>query len=217
MGFKVKCRLVEFMGDEERFPCHFDYKIGDEIIFDGEKFIGRICPGIFSAMTPVIYAAHNVGNKYHQEIPWRYSGLSKKDPSMKKYNGTGFAVIKEPPKGCDEKYLLNYNVEPAAEKRGGWHFVCGDSRTSALFQVELDGLAELGWFTPYYMRQMNILEKIKNEPGMSKEEISDRFSEWEREVIYTPLTPLILDMLLDELATVGAIEIRNGNICPMGS
>jgi uncharacterized repeat protein (TIGR04076 family) len=217
MGFKVRCTLVEFMGDEESFPCHFGYKIGDEIIFDGEKFIGRVCPGIFSTMTPVVYAIHNVGNKYHQEIPWRYTGLCKKDPSMKKYNGTVFAVIKEPPAGCDEKYLRNYSAEPPREKKGGWHFVCGDSRTSALFQVVPDGLAELGWFTPHFMRQMNILEKVKKEPGMSKEDISDRFSEWEREVIYPALTPLVLDMLLDELAAVDAVEIRAGKIYPKDS
>lgn len=103
------------------------------------------------------------------------------------------------------------------EKQGGWFFACGDARTSALFQAEPDGLAELGWFTPYYMRQMNILEKIKAEPGISKEEIRNRFSEWEREEIYPPLTPLILEFLLDELVAVNYIEIRDGKVYPKGS
>jgi uncharacterized repeat protein (TIGR04076 family) len=217
MGFKVRCKLIAFTGDEEKFPCHFGYKIGDEFIFDGEKFIGRVCPGVFTSMVDVIRTIHNVGNKYHREIPWRYSGLSKKDPSMKKYNVYGFAMLKEPPEGAKDSHLFTHNIKPETEKRGGWMFACGDSRTSALFQAEPYGLAELGWFTPYYMREMNILEKIKAEPGITQEEIRNRFSEWEREEIYPPLTPLILGLLLDELVEVNYIEIRDGKVYPKGS
>ncbi len=46
MAFKIKATLVEFMGDEKSFPCHFCYKIGDSFIYDGEEFQGRVCPGI---------------------------------------------------------------------------------------------------------------------------------------------------------------------------
>jgi uncharacterized repeat protein (TIGR04076 family) len=214
MGFKVRCRLVAFMGDEEKFPCHFGYKIGDEFIYDGEKFIGRVCPGLFSTMVPVIYAIHNVGNKYHQEIPWRYSGLTKKDPNMKKFDGYGFAMRKETPIGAEEKKFLSYSLKLKTEKQSGWHFVCGDSRTSAFFLAEPSGLAEFGWFTPYYMREMKILEKIKAEPGISKEEILKRFSDWEREEIYPPLTPLILEFLLEELTEASYIEILDGKLLP---
>ena len=35
---QVKATLVDWLGDEERYPCHFGHKIGDEFIFDGEKF-----------------------------------------------------------------------------------------------------------------------------------------------------------------------------------
>ena len=31
------------MGNEKEYPCHFGYKIGDEFIYDGEQFIGRVC------------------------------------------------------------------------------------------------------------------------------------------------------------------------------
>jgi uncharacterized repeat protein (TIGR04076 family) len=217
MGFKVRCRLVAFMADEERFPCHFGYKIGDEFIYDGEKFIGRICPGLFATMGQVIYSMHNVGYKYHQEIPWRYSGLTKKDPNMKKYDGMGFAMRKETPPGAEEKHVLRYSAKLKTEKQGGWHFVCGDSRTSALFVAEIDGLAEVGWFIPYFKREMNILDKIKAEPGISREEIFDRFSPWEREEIYPPLSPLILEFLLEELAQTNYIDIRDGRLFPKSS
>ena len=46
MPFKVRCKLVSFVGDPDRFPCHFDYKIGDGFTYDGEKFDGRVCNGL---------------------------------------------------------------------------------------------------------------------------------------------------------------------------
>lgn len=216
MGFKVRCRLIDFGGDEELFPCHFGYKIGDEFIFDGEKFIGRICPGLFYGFHSIIMPIHYTGNKYHREIPWRYGGLSVKDPSMKKYNGYGLRVLKEPPKGSTHKHLHTHNFVPETEKRGGWIFPCGDYRTSALFLAEPFGLSELGMFLPFYMRQMSILEKIKKEPGITQEGILDRFSVFEREEVDPPLTPLLLDILLDEMLTVDYIEVRQGKIFPKG-
>jgi hypothetical protein len=37
MPFKVRCKLIGFMNDVDRFPCHFDYKIGEEFTYDGER------------------------------------------------------------------------------------------------------------------------------------------------------------------------------------
>jgi uncharacterized repeat protein (TIGR04076 family) len=42
--FKVKATVVDFLGDKERYPCHHQYKLGDEFIFDGASFTGTICP-----------------------------------------------------------------------------------------------------------------------------------------------------------------------------
>ena len=50
MPFKVRFRLIAFMGDEEKYPCCFGYKIGDEIIYDGEEFTGRICLSLLPNM-----------------------------------------------------------------------------------------------------------------------------------------------------------------------
>ncbi|MFH1647837.1 MAG: hypothetical protein ABID71_09185 [Chloroflexota bacterium] len=36
MPFKVRCKLIGFMNDAEKFPCHFDYQIGEEFTYDGE-------------------------------------------------------------------------------------------------------------------------------------------------------------------------------------
>ncbi len=41
MSFKVKVTLIGFLGNTERYPCHFNHKVGDEVIFDGEKYIAK--------------------------------------------------------------------------------------------------------------------------------------------------------------------------------
>ena len=56
--FQVKSTVVNFLGDEDKYPCHFQYKIGDEFIYDGEKFIGRVCPDLLSLLAPKLMALH---------------------------------------------------------------------------------------------------------------------------------------------------------------
>lgn len=214
MPFKVKCTLVGFMGDEARFPCHFNYKIGDYFIFDGEKFIGRICPGLFATGMPAISALHRSGNAHPSHITFRYSGLSLRDEKMKKYDGMGFRPIKEVPKGALPQHLKALSVKPPDKIEGGWGFVCGDSRTSAFFFAEPFDLADVGDSTPYYKREMAILDKIKAKPGITAKEVLAGFTKWERDEIYPPLTPLNTQMFMDELAATGYIEYRNGKAYP---
>lgn len=214
MPFKVRCILVGFMGDEERFPCHFNYKIGDEFIFDGEKFIGRICPGLFSTMTPVLSALHRSGNAHPSHITFRYSGLSARDESMKKYDGVGWRVLKEPPVGALPQHLKALATRPPTELQGGWGFVCGDSRTSAYFFAEAYDLADVGDSIPYYRREMAILDKIKAKPGINAKEVLAGFTAWEKDEIYPPLTIINTQLFMDELASVGYIEYRDGKAYP---
>jgi len=61
---------------------------------------------------------------------------------------------------------------------------------------------------PYYNREMSILEKIISKPGLTADEMLKKFSKWEREEIYPPLTPLNVRLMLDELAEVDYIELR---------
>ena len=60
------------------------------------------------------------------------------------------------------------------------------------------------------MREMSILEKIKNEPGIPTEMIIKRFTDWERDEIFPPLTPAVVDLMLDELEETGYISIVEG-------
>jgi hypothetical protein len=215
MPFKVRCQLVEFVGDPDRFPCHFDYKIGDEFTYNGERFEGRVCNGLLKNMASVIWNTVFYGEGDDDRFIYLYSGLSAKDPSMKKYDGIGFRPLKKAPEGAEKKYLRSIPAEPPKSLiRRGRSFVCDDTRTGARFVCEPVGLADGGDMLTYYNREMNILEKIKNEPGMTPEEILDKFTKWEREELYPPIYSVNLSLMLGELATVDYIEMRDGRAYP---
>ena len=215
MPFKVRCKLVAFLGDVDSFPCHFDYKIGDEFTYNGEKFEGRVCNGLLKSMVSVIWNTLFYGKGEYDRLIFLYSGLSAKDPSMKEYDGIGFRPLKKAPEGANENFLRNISAEPPKSliKRTS-SFICDDRRTAAYFVCEPMGLADGGDMVTYYKREMSILEKIKNEPGMTSDEILNKFTQWEREEIYPPLYPLNVSLMLDELATVDYIELRNGKAFP---
>ena len=179
MPFKIRFRLIAFMGNAEEYPCHFGYKIGDEIIYDGERFTGRICPSLIPQMASVIKMLHDLGSKGSERSLMRYGGHSRLDPAMKQYDGVGYSPVKQNPAVGTMSSM----------QKGGWPVVCNDSRTSALFIAEAFDLASGGFDTPYYMREMSILEKIKKEPGIPTDMVISRFTDWERDKIFPPLTP----------------------------
>jgi hypothetical protein len=83
--------------------------------------------------------------------------------------------------------------------------------------VESFDLASGGYTLPYYRREMSLLEKIRNEPGLTADEILSKFTEWEREEIYPPLSPVNVRLMLDELAEVNYIELQNEKAYPKSS
>jgi uncharacterized repeat protein (TIGR04076 family) len=219
MPFKVRCKCVGFAGDVEHFPCHFNYQIGEEFTYNGERFEGRICQGLFRTIIPIIHITMYSGNRHHERILFRYSVPIMKDPSMKKYDGVGFRPLKGPPPGVDTNKLLYFSGKKPGQAtelitKGGYGVPCHDCKTSAFFVCEPVGLADGGDSIPYYRREINILEKIKNEPGITVDEILKNFSQWEREEIYPPLTHINVSLMLDELAEVDYIEIKEGKAYP---
>jgi hypothetical protein len=64
------------------------------------------------------------------------------------------------------------------------------------------------------MREMSLLEKIKDEPGIQTEMIIKRFTDWERDEIVPPFTPVMVELMLDELAETGYIVIVQGKAYP---
>jgi hypothetical protein len=213
MPFKVRCKLINFLGDEEKFPCHFDYTIGDEFYYDGAVFTGKICPSLLGHMAPAIRKVAET-----DIVLFRYSPLSVRDRSMAKYDGIGFRPLKEYPDDYADfmKKIDDLPDQPSSDKPKGVIFECGDRRTLAQFLCEPVDLASGGYDLPYYNREIALLEKIQAEPGIKTDEIRDRFTEWEREEIYPPLTPIMVRLMLNELSYVNYIELRDGKAYPTG-
>jgi hypothetical protein len=215
MPFKVRCRLVGFTGDPERFPCHFDYQLGDGFTYDGEKFEGRVCNGLLKNMTAIIWETMFYGCHDDNRMIYLYAGLSARDPSMKKYDGIGFRPLKAPPEGADPRYLESFPAKPpdslVKRTRG---FVCDDTRTGAHFVCEPIGLAGGGDLLTHYNRAMSILEKIKEQPGLTVDGILDKYTQWEREEVYPPIYHLNVALMLDEMAVVDYIELKDGKAYP---
>ena len=215
MPFKVRGKLIGFMNDVEKFPCHFDYKIGEEFTYDGEKFEGRICNGLLKNMAPVLWNTVFYGPGDYNRMLYLYAGLSARDSGMKKYDGIGFRPLKEAPEGANPRHLgmISYEL-PKSLVRRPRGFVCDDTRTGAYFSCEPISLASGGDMRTHYNRAMSILEKIKEEPGMTVDEILNKYTKWEREEIYPPIHPLYVSLVLDEMATVDYIELRDGKAYP---
>lgn len=214
MPFKVKCKLIGFMNDVERFPCHFDYKIGEEFTYDGERIEGRICPGVLLNMVPTIWQTFFSGKRAYERIIFKYSGLDAKDPDMKKYDGIGFRPLKEAPKGSGDKSNIVATPERPSGLKGGGTFACADCRTSAYFSVEPVDVASGGYSLPFYRREMSILDKVKKSPGITVDEILESYTDFERDEIHPPLYEVIVQLMLEELEEVGYVELRDGKAYP---
>jgi len=211
--YKVKCVLKEFVGDESEYPCHFDYKIGDEIWYDGDSFTGRICPGLLPAMMPIIIGVFTLGHKYTETIAFRYRGADEKAPEMVEYDGAGYRPIERsgpPARGSSARI-----VSPKGRSRGH-HFGCTDLRTLAHFSCEPVDLSDGHYAQPFYRRAISILEKIESEPGISTAEIADRFTDFQKNEISPRLTPIFIEVLLEALEDMGYIEVTDGKATATG-
>ena len=196
MPFKVRCRVAAFLGkDAEKFPCGFKYKIGDEFIFDGEQFIGRVCPYFLKSALPVITAISIAGNKYCERHYLRY-------------------VFREPGvQDAEEAARVRAGLPPQTERGRGLGYACPDPRTIGYFAIEPVGLVESGIT---YQRQMSIVEKVNNEPGLTPEEILNRFSRQEREK--APLLHrTLVEIMMEELADANYIELKERRAYPKSS
>jgi uncharacterized repeat protein (TIGR04076 family) len=214
--FKVRCKLIAFRGDVETFPCHFGYKIGDEIYYDGVHFTGKICQGLLPSMIPVVKGMFLLGDKYNENILYRYRGYDRPDPSMARYDGVGYCPWSVHPEEAPEKISNLLSTIPTTEKVKGGHFVCGDTRILAEFFCEPVDLSDSEYCQPFYRREIAILNKIIAEPGIQVEKILDKFSEFERTNISPPLTPILVQVLLEALSDMNYIQIVDGKAFATG-
>lgn len=214
--FKVRCKLIAFEADEERYPCHFNYKIGEEIYYDGVHFTGRICPGLFPSMMPVVHGVYLLGYKYSENIMYRYRGHDVRDPDMKKYDGAGFRPLKTSEKGKPGSIGEVMVFDSRTGRARGAHFLCGDNRTLAHFSCEPIDLTDSEYAQPFYRRGIAVLEKIVAEPGIQATEILNRFTAFERNEIGPILTPVLLDVLLEALTDMNYVEVLEGQFYATG-
>ncbi|MCX6008488.1 MAG: hypothetical protein NTW48_00325 [Chloroflexi bacterium] len=218
--FKVKMTIVDFLGDEEKYPCHFLYNIGDEFIYDGEKFIGKMCPVLVPFIIPKMYEIHSAGPRYTEPgyyYPYWYAPVSVKDPSLKKYDGRGFRNVLET--RVEPQYHMA-NLMPANAWKWPPHgertvsrdpmLVCPDTRTAALLKLEAFDLSDKGFDIPFFRRQMTILSKVLLKQGIEVDKILNEFSKEQIEGIYPALSQIIVQPLVEELELMGYLEIQNG-------
>jgi len=211
--YKVRCKLFEFVGDEEKFPCHFNYKIGDEIYYDGVNFTGRICPSLLPAMMPVVHGVFLMGHKFTESIIYRYRGADFRDPEMEPYDGAGYRAT--PVTGPESNKGPYADNSPTGRSRGH-HFLCGDSRILAHFTCIPCDLSDGEYSQPFYRRAIAILEKIEAEPGIRTDEIFDKFTDFQKNVIHPRLTPVLLGTLLEALEDMEYIVIKDGQATATG-
>ena len=225
--FKVKTTVIGFDKDEQKYPCHFRYKIGDEIVYDGETITGRVCP----SMAPVFGRAFNdllASGGRHKEgeapgsyFPFWHSPLSVYDPAYKKYDGVGFRPTPERPEE-DYKFIADetlfdtppggkYVIGKGTGKRE-LSLVCGDKHTLARFKVEAFDLADKGDSLPYYRRTMSILNKIIVKPGIAMNRILNEFTRDEINNIYPILGQKIIAVLVGELELMGYVEVNHERV-----
>ena len=217
--FKVKAILVRFAGDVERYPCHFGYKVGDEIIYDGENFIGRICLQILPLLNKYIPPLYAAGPRYINPAsyyPFFYAPLSVKDPVSKKYDGLGFRIVKknvvEPPYHMANLKSPNAFKWPTHDKRDINQEImvrCDDLRTAATFKFEAFDLCDKGDAVPYFRKQMLILDKVLNKPGIQVDRILCEFSKEHVEDIYPGLNPVLMEVLVEELEAIHYLDIHD--------
>jgi uncharacterized repeat protein (TIGR04076 family) len=59
-GYKITARVVSQKG-----TCSFGHKVGDKVVFDGERIQGRICISALYSFLPKVYAM-----RYGATFPW---------------------------------------------------------------------------------------------------------------------------------------------------
>lgn len=223
--FKVKATVVGFDCDEEKYPCHFRYAIGDEIIYDGETISGRVCPAILPELGKTFRALQASGGRHKEGedpgsyYPFWHSPYSLYDPSYKKYDGIGFKPTPERP---EEGYTFipdetlfdtppggKYHVGKGTGRRE-FVLVCPDHHTLARLKIEAFDLSDKGDGIPYYRRAMSILHKVLPKPGIAVNQILNEFSKDEINTIYPILGQNMLSALIGELELMGYIEVKDG-------
>jgi uncharacterized repeat protein (TIGR04076 family) len=230
--FKVKATVIGFLKDEKRYPCHFRYKVGDVITYDGETIAGRVCPSIMPNLAKAfneLFASggrHREGEAAGSYFPFWHSPLSLYDPAYKKYDGVGF---KPTLARADEDYVYAPDETLFDNPPQGRYFIgagtekktitvtCGDHHTLAQLEVAAYDLADRGDALPYFRRAMTMLARVAAHPGTKLEDVPTLFTKEEIEDIYPYLGRKINAVLVGELELVGYVTVADGKATATGA
>jgi len=223
MPFQVKATVTGFLGDEERYPCHFQHKVGDEFTYDGEKYVGRLCPSMCRVVIPEMMPFHAIGPRVisppRYYYPFQYSPASRKVPENARYDGMGFgnvlATPVEPPYHmsvlCPNPSVWPPPTERTIQKQADT-VVCPDVRTAMMMKISAFDLSDKGYDIPYFRREMAILDRVIKKQPIPATRIFNQFSKKEIEKIYPALSPIMVDCLLEELQLTEYIETTDGKV-----
>jgi uncharacterized repeat protein (TIGR04076 family) len=226
--FKVKATVVAFLGNQKLYPCHMGHKIGDEVVFDGERYVGRLCPDVWPLIAPKVSALHQAGPRYVEwssYYPHWYVSLSEEDPSQKIHDGLGFrnvlkTVVPQPYNMANLVPQDAWKWPPHSERNIAQKpsVTCPDSRTSMVVELTAFDISDKGFSVPFFRRQMAILIKLQSRGEIPVEKILSTFTRSQIEDIYPPLSPIMLQILVEELVLVGFIVIHEGqaSLTPKG-
>jgi uncharacterized repeat protein (TIGR04076 family) len=218
--FKVKATVVGFLGDVSKYPCHFNHKVGDEIIWTGAELKGRLCPAILPMVAEKVAALYAAGPRYVDPayyFPFWYAPASTYDPSLKKYDGIGFKPILHTVE--DIKYGMSalrpsnsFKWPPHPERTVARDnvLVCPDYRTALVLKLEAFDLADDGDSVIFFRRMMSILSKVPKKPGLAVDKILDQYTKEQIEGIHPPLSQILVGILVEELELIGYLEVKNG-------
>jgi len=218
--FKVKAVVVDFVGDKEKYPCHHQYKLGDEFVFDGESFFGTICPSFAITVVPKMMDLHAAGPRFKDYLfyyPFLYAPKSVDDPALKKYDGLGFKNVfedyNEPRYSIARLASSGAFQWPPPDERIRLQtvtLICPDYRTSVKVKLEAFDLSDKGRNIPYFRREMTILDRIIRKPGLTAEGILGEFSPEQIEGIYPALSLIMVRVLIEEMELMSYVETREG-------
>lgn len=221
--FQVRATAISFGGDEEKYPCHFQHKLGDTFVYDGEKYIGRICPGFSAVVVPRMMEYYAAGPRlvpipqYYYAF-W-YAPVSRRDPGRKKLDGIGFRnVLRTETEPSDSIASLQpahaFDWPPLNERTVMLDrsiVTCGDTRTSLRMKIEAFDLADKGDSITYFRRQMCILDKVLAKPEIQVDAILNEFAREQIEEIYPALSPILVRILSEELELMNYLSIQDGS------
>jgi uncharacterized repeat protein (TIGR04076 family) len=218
--FQVKATVVGFMGDMGLYPCHFKHQVGDEVVFDGERYHGRLCPDVWPLIAPKVAELHRAGPRYVESLsfyPFWYCPPSVPDPAEEQNDGLGFRNVLETiePPAHDMALLRPPGsfIWPPSQEPGiarTLDVTCPDLRSSMVIRLEAFDLSEKGFDVPFFRRQMAILAKLQKRGPLESGNLLGAFTKTEIEQIYPALSKVMVEMLVDELELMDYVERAGG-------